>query len=227
MRPLGYNIDLDLLKKLHNESGIANVKRNELRKLIWQKIANEYNSVKGLADPLPYKVLSTKYYKVKAKSRKSFKTLHERSHRAQNESDSSTKFKREHGTAIDNDSEWELTGMKAHNDPLSDTDFELHDLFQNRLDQGNDDAGAAGTRKFVLDSRRKIVALELETATLTKERMTAARDKMEAENFTAQLRRNMAIAEYNKALGKDVPLLPLPGCHEETMDEAKMCDEFK
>ena len=107
MRPLGYNIDLDLLK-LHNDSGIVNVKRNELRKLIWQKIADEYNSAKRLAEPLPYKVLSTKYYKVKAKS---FKTLHETPNRAQNESDSLSKFKRKHGTGINNDIEWELTGM--------------------------------------------------------------------------------------------------------------------
>ena len=38
--------------------------------------------------------------------------------------------------------------------------------------------------------------------------MAAARDKMDAENFTAQLKRNLAIIEYNKTLGKNLPLFP-------------------
>ena len=95
-----------------------------------------------------------------------------------------------------------------------------------RLGKDNDDTEARA-REFILGSRRKIVAIELETATLAKERMTAARDKMEAENFTAQLRRNLAITEYNKALCENVLLFPLPGRHDEAMDEAIMCDKFK
>ena len=59
-------------------------------------------------------------------------------------------------------------------------------------------------------TRKKIVSLELETATL-------ARDKMAAENFTAQLKRNLAIAEYNRELGKDIPLFPLT----ERLEEVK------
>ena len=55
--------------------------------------------------------------------------------------------------------------------------------------------------------------------------MAAARDKMDAENFTAQLKRNLAITEYNKTLGKNVPLFPLPGC-DQILDETKMCEEF-
>ena len=69
----------------------------------------------------------------------------------------------------------------------------------------------------IRDSRRKIVALELETAVLARDKMAAEkftaqlrRDKMAAENFTVQLSRNLAIAEYNRQLGKDVPLFPLP-----------------
>ena len=62
-----------------------------------------------------------------------------------------------------------------------------------------------------MESRTKIVALELETAKLARDRMAAAKNKAEAESFMVQLKRNMAIAEYNKALGKNVPLFPLPG----------------
>ena len=73
-----------------------------------------------------------------------------------------------------------------------------HHSWSQRDPNGYGDADSS-----IRDSRRKIVALELETAAL-------ARDKMAAENFTAQLRRNLAIAEYNRQLGKDVPLFPLP-----------------
>lgn len=223
MAPLGYNIDLRLLKKLYNESGISKVVKNDVRKLIWQKIADEYNSLKGLAEPLHYKVLSTKYSKEKAKSR-TFKTSHKVLHHARNGNESS-ELKREDDAVTNNDCEWESTDTKADDDPLSDTDFEAHDLLQNADDAGDNDGVDMGVRKFISESRRKIVALELETAVLAKNRMAAARDKMDAENFTAQLKRNLAIIEYNKTLGKNLPLFPIPGC-DQTLDETKMCEEF-
>ena len=56
--------------------------------------------------------------------------------------------------------------------------------------------GELGDEKFMRKLRKKIALQELE--------------KVRAENYTAQLRRNMAIAEYNKVFGKELPLMPLP-----------------
>ena len=58
------------------------------------------------------------------------------------------------------------------------------------------DDGELGDEKFIRKLRKKIALQELE--------------KVRAENYTAQLRRNMAIAEYNKVFGKELPLMPLP-----------------
>ena len=57
--------------------------------------------------------------------------------------------------------------------------------------------------------RDKVAASLLLSTSLNKE-LKERVEKMEAENFIAQLRRNMAIAKYNKVLGKNIPLRPLP-----------------
>ena len=128
------------------------------------------------------------------------------------DSKDSAEFKREDETMSNHEQEeLETTEIQENEDPFGDTDFEANESLKENKDDIEDD-------KFISDTRRRIVAVELETAKLARDRMTADRDKAEAdrdkaeaESFMAQLKRNMAIDEYNKILGKNVPLFPLSG----------------
>ena len=122
-----------------------------------------------------------------------------------------TKFKEEEEDVSNREQDWESTEIQVQQDddpgldPFADADFEANESFKDSK------SVVDAEDKFILDARRKIVAAELETAQLARERMAAARDKAEAESFVAQLKRNIAIADYNKVLDKNVPLFPLPG----------------
>ena len=121
-----------------------------------------------------------------------------------------TKFKEEEEDVSNREQDWESTEIQVQQDddpgldPFADADFEANESFKDSK------SVVDAEDKFILDARRKIVAAELETAQLARERMAAARDKAEAESFVAQLKRNIAIADYNKVLDKNVPLFPLP-----------------
>lgn len=116
-----------------------------------------------------------------------------------------TRLKEEEEDVSNHEQDWESTEIQEDEDPFADADFEVNESFKDSKSVVNVDD------KFVLDARREIIGLQLETAKLARDRMAAARDKAEAESFMAQLKRNTEIAEYNRVLGKNVPLFPLPG----------------
>ena len=67
--PSSNNIDLELLGKLHRESGISDIKRTDIKKTKWQEIAKRYCSQKNL--PLmDHRTLIRKWSKVVTLDRK-------------------------------------------------------------------------------------------------------------------------------------------------------------
>ena len=212
--------DNELLAILIRDSNISKCKTNQVRRDKWKKIAEDYCKAKGIA-LIDHKKLSRKWarlLKKRSRGQKDSRVTRGGSSNvgqdqenelvlsaAEAKAEPDTEANREH-TEVDSmfqdeeesqslvqttckrDNDME-TYLLEEQDPFLDVNKEVVSQDSKIEEEEFDD------EKFIRRVRKKIALRELE--------------KVEAENFTAQLKRNMAIAEYNKALGKNIPLRPL------------------
>ena len=221
--------DTQLLAKLFRESDISNCKTNQVKRDRWKRIAEEYSREKNIK-LIDHKKLARKWGRlVKAARKRRSDVKKEGSGNEEDHSDTKVVLENElvlsavgadfepksEPNEEDTEGDHKFEDKESQNsiplykdkgrdqdklmclevqeqDPFLDSNQEVESKDSGVPDEEDD----IDDEKFIRRVRMHIAVQELE--------------KMRAENFTAQLRRNMAIAEYNKALGKNIPLLPLP-----------------
>ena len=199
MAPPGNQIDVQLLSHLYRESGIAQCKINEVKSKLWRKIAEEYCRRKNIPK-LGHKVFSRKWSRLNIRAKKKRSTG-----QIKTEEETITTPRGVKPESLKS-AAWETTGDHHEQDT---TDLPPQNEENSAPFPANDDpfAGVYDSSSSQNSEAEHNILILREEKAKTELNIAKMKEKTTAiENFTAQVKRNIAIAQYNQQTGSTLSL---------------------